>query len=69
MSAAPLIMDVKGVRFSDEILAKLAEPFPETDVLLDRTGIDGFQPSYIPWDKITQLAREKYALDEWNLKF
>ena len=23
----------------------------------------------IPWDKITQLAREKYALDEWNLKF
>ena len=53
MSAAPLIMDVKGVRFSDEILAKLAEPFPETDVLLDRTAIDGFQPSYIPWDKIT----------------
>jgi len=23
----------------------------------------------IPWDKITHLAREKYALDEWNLKF
>jgi lipoate-protein ligase A len=22
-----------------------------------------------PWDKITLLAREKYALDEWNLKF
>ena len=23
----------------------------------------------IPWDKITLLAREKYALDDWNLKF
>lgn len=23
----------------------------------------------IPWDQITLLAREKYALDEWNLKF
>jgi lipoate-protein ligase A len=23
----------------------------------------------IPWDKITLLARKKYALDEWNLKF
>jgi lipoate---protein ligase len=23
----------------------------------------------IPWDKITLLAREKYSLDEWNLKF
>jgi lipoate-protein ligase A len=23
----------------------------------------------IPWDKITHLAREKYALEEWNLKF
>ena len=23
----------------------------------------------IPWDRITFLAREKYALDEWNFKF
>ena len=23
----------------------------------------------IPWDRISLLAREKYALDEWNLKF
>jgi lipoate---protein ligase len=23
----------------------------------------------IPWDKITLVAREKYSLDEWNLKF
>ena len=23
----------------------------------------------IPWDRITVLAREKYALDEWNFKF
>ena len=23
----------------------------------------------LPWDQITRLAREKYALDEWNLKF
>jgi len=23
----------------------------------------------IPWDQITFLAREKYGLDEWNLKF
>jgi hypothetical protein len=46
-------MDVKGVRFSDEIMAKLAEPFPDTDVILDRPSVDGFQPSYIPWDKIT----------------
>jgi lipoate-protein ligase A len=31
----------------------------------DTTGV--LDP--IPWDKITHLAREKYALDEWNLKF
>ncbi len=31
----------------------------------DATGV--LDP--LPWDQITLLAREKYALDEWNLKF
>ena len=48
-----------------EITNTLAKPFPETDVILDRAGVDGFVPSYIPWDKIAARLDEAFGGD-WS---
>lgn len=48
-----------------DIISKLAEPFPESDIQMDRPGLDGFQPSFIPWDKITLRLDQAFGGD-WS---
>ena len=54
-------MKTEILRLDDGVLAKLREKFAEQDILLDAPRGDGFQPSYVPWDKVAQRLDEVFG--------
>ncbi len=61
--------DYRLNRSHSDFLINLNVPPPTLKSALAKAwnATEAFAP--IPFDPITRLAREKYALDEWNLKF